>query len=1095
MALRFWKSDDFRALWQDEYGSGCIMAYPEVGGPGALPECVQVGTGTLAQRDANADLSKVRDARFRVNSGFGVGEYISDGAGWIPFVVGGGGGGGAVTTGQITDSGTAGRGVVQSETQLQARVALGLGTAATAAATDFAPASAATTASAAATAAATAQTTANTANTAAASAATAASTAQTTANTASTAAATAQTTADGAATAAATAQTTANTASSTASAAATAVAAKLNTANPAYTGTISGNGSPVAPMATVAGGAINTSILNQEYAVSSAAALTFNAQPAAGTFFAVELVPSVTIAVPIPTCVDWVTNTAVSSISVEAGKRRAVGFYFTGSVYRISGHVDSGGVGVTDGNKGAVTVAGATWSLNTNAVATANVADGAVTLPKLADLTGPGTLGRTAAGAGPMTLQTWANVKTALGLSSTDVGLGNVPNVAPVAAAAGTGTGLTLAGVTLSSGVGQLVRTLTVGDVIDVAKPNESTVTTAATFTFNNGGTVPDGREVPWLLINGSASPVVVTIPQCYSAVTGALITSFTLAANDRREILFTQAGAVRFVYNEQNPPAAGTTFGAYESVAVAAATDISATTSANVLLTGNGTVASFTFTHPVTKFVTLQGSANFTNSASMVVEGDVTFNGSPGDSFLLRSTGPGLCRVDNISRFDGEAVSGFLPFQSVTAASNTLLKSAKGKNVAIGGNTPINGFGGAPDGTRKFCVLIGSPTIGHQVGGATGPITCPGGVPIDGKSGDTFEVTCTSSAWTIDKYCRANGEPAFGFLGAQVVTIVAGVAALASVNSRTVAVTGNGAITNLGTAVGPALKFVTFTSTPTLTQGVNLQLLGGANISPPAGSSFIFATEDGVVWTMLFGQRKDGRALVEAAAGGSIYEGPLSGLLSGFPATGRATGESAGIQEAAVSGLTRPPASTRIRRLEVVTDFRADGTTKAWLFRGRQSMFSRAGTFAAPVLADYALTATTDVIGEFMQTVSGLLATPGTVVDFDILVGRKTVATGTPTAALLVGGVPVAEGNFTANVNSVVRLMGRMVVTSATTQVCTATIVPQGAANVGASGGKIFLGLNLNTALNWAVAISAGGTVGDTHNVQSIDVAVSSGG
>lgn len=60
------------------------------------------------------------------------------------------------------------------------------------------------------------------------------------------------------------------------------------------------------------------------------------------------------------------------------------------------------GSGVTDGNKGAITVLGSAWSINANAIGTSQIASGAVTYAKLQNISASDrVLGRQSTGAGP----------------------------------------------------------------------------------------------------------------------------------------------------------------------------------------------------------------------------------------------------------------------------------------------------------------------------------------------------------------------------------------------------------------------------------------------------------------------------------------------------------------------------------------------------------------------------------------------------------------------------------------------------------------------------------------------------------------------
>ena len=58
----------------------------------------------------------------------------------------------------------------------------------------------------------------------------------------------------------------------------------------------------------------------------------------------------------------------------------------SGTVTQLNTGSGGGGTGVTDGNKGDITVSssGATWTINAGAIVTADIADGAVTRAKLA---------------------------------------------------------------------------------------------------------------------------------------------------------------------------------------------------------------------------------------------------------------------------------------------------------------------------------------------------------------------------------------------------------------------------------------------------------------------------------------------------------------------------------------------------------------------------------------------------------------------------------------------------------------------------------------------------------------------------------------
>ena len=85
---------------------------------------------------------------------------------------------------------------------------------------------------------------------------------------------------------------------------------------------------------------------------------------------------------------------------------------------------------ITDGDKIDITVSGggAFWQIDANAITTAKIIDGAVTLPKLANLSGQTIMGNSTGGANVVTALSVATVKTMLAFTKTDVGLANVDN-------------------------------------------------------------------------------------------------------------------------------------------------------------------------------------------------------------------------------------------------------------------------------------------------------------------------------------------------------------------------------------------------------------------------------------------------------------------------------------------------------------------------------------------------------------------------------------------------------------------------------------------------------------------------------------------
>lgn len=196
-------------------------------------------------------------------------------------------------------------------------------------------------------------------------------------------------------------------------------------------------------------------------------------------------------------------------------------------------------------------------------------------------------------------------------------------------------------------------------------------------------------------------------------------------------------------------------------------------------------------------------------------------------------------------------------------------------------------------------------------------------------------------------------------------------------------------------------------------------------------------------------------------------------------------------VLEPAPTGLTRPPASTQTSRLPLINTLAGDGS-RVLRPDGRRDWFTRAGNFSNPVLAAFTLTGATGTIGELTQSAAGLFAVADTVVEFALLVARTTGSTGTPSAGLLVGGVPIGVAAFAANANSVAHIYGRMWVRTPTTQSCTYTATPGGAANIGSSGGSMNTAIALGSAQTWSVGIISGGTSGDAFAVVSVAIAVS---
>lgn len=84
----------------------------------------------------------------------------------------------------------------------------------------------------------------------------------------------------------------------------------------------------------------------------------------------------------------------------------------------------------------------------------------------------------------------------------------------------------------------------------------------------------------------------------------------------------------------------------------------------------------------------------------------------------------------------------------------------------------------------------------------------------------------------------------------------------IGNADSFYVRVTGNTGITSFGTGTARKWVWVEFTGTPLLTHSADLDLITGANIQVRAGDRGLFVQTDADSWSMIFFQRKDGKAI-----------------------------------------------------------------------------------------------------------------------------------------------------------------------------------------------------------------------------------------
>ena len=209
----------------------------------------------------------------------------------------------------------------------------------------------------------------------------------------------------------------------------------------------------------------------------------------------------------------------------------------------------SGGAGVTDGDKGDITVSGsgASWQINAdtvttseladNAVATANIANSAVTNLKLANANAQTLKGNNAGSAGPVTDLTAAQAKTLLALTKSDVGLGSVDNTTDAAkpvstaqqtalnAKADTATAINTTAPLQGGGTLAATRTLTIDTFTATVKGAVPPPTTATGLFLKDDGT--------WAAPPGGGGGI--TTEDAVDAVAGALVegTGIDIAYDD----------------------------------------------------------------------------------------------------------------------------------------------------------------------------------------------------------------------------------------------------------------------------------------------------------------------------------------------------------------------------------------------------------------------------------------------------------------------------------------------------------------------------------------------------------------------------------
>lgn len=508
------------------------------------------------------------------------------------------------------------------------------------------------------------------------------------------------------------------------------VALKAPLASPTFTGTVAG----VTAAMVGLGNVTNTSDANKPVSTAQQTALDLKAPLASPTFTG-------TVTLPAGQVVNGVTLTTGGGTT---NFLRADGTYAA----------PAGGGGVSDGDKGDITVSGtgATWTID----------PAVVTLAKMANLAQDQFIGRTTASTGvPETATITAAARTVLddttvaamvntlgGASSSGTGgLARVTSPSFTTPALGTPSAVNLAnatfpaaivtltgsqtltnktitapaisapvitGVSTYSGAVNLVET-SLGDFVAHTADGPqltSTMTTGATLTFD--ATPSDGRVFgPVRVPANSGGPYTLTIPSSVNATTGTTITTVSVPASNQVELTFRRIGATNYVYGV---PASGT------STALADITDMSANARTfnaaadyaamvNALggasSTGSGGLVRATSPTLVTPVLGTPTSGTLTNCTGLptagMLDASVTLAKMANlaqDQFIVRTTGS----------------TGVPQTATVTAAARTVLDDTTvAAMVDTLGGASSTGTGGIARATSPTFVtpVLGTPTSG----------------------------------------------------------------------------------------------------------------------------------------------------------------------------------------------------------------------------------------------------------------------------------------------------------------------------------------------------------------------------------------------
>ena len=206
----------------------------------------------------------------------------------------------------------------------------------------------------------------------------------------------------------------------------------------------------------------------------------------------------------------------------------------------------SGGAGITDGDKGDITVSGsgATWTID----------NGVVSLAKMANMATSSLIYRKTGGSGAPEVNTLATLKTDLGLTGTNSGDQTI-TLTGMVTGSGTGSFATSLGSFTKAQLDTAVsdgNVLYVGDVTtNATHTGDATGSTALTLaTVNsNVGSFGSATQVPTYTVN--AKGLTTAAANVSIAIPASQVTDFSEAVDDRVGSLLVAGTNVTLTYND----------------------------------------------------------------------------------------------------------------------------------------------------------------------------------------------------------------------------------------------------------------------------------------------------------------------------------------------------------------------------------------------------------------------------------------------------------------------------------------------------------------------------------------------------------------